>query len=230
MKREYAKMNGALMTALYKNDKVAHAVISGIVPQGVHKIESVVHMSLTLFFQINKQLQFLKDAKQLAMPFLQQVVSHVLDLAMQVKKIQFSEQEQNMALSAAQEMLLRIHGVTKANMKAVASHIPEAQLKDAADKYQAHAKASHGITGRFAQGAQGQQSPGNQAPQQGAQPANGAAPAAGGAGAQGPSGGAGGTPGGQPQAGAPVTAAPGPGQSAPPGGMLTAAASQPPGQ
>jgi hypothetical protein len=232
LKEEYDRCNAALFTALYKNDKVAQAVIGGVVPDGVHKIESVVHMALTVFFQINKQLHFMQNAKQIAMPFMQDVVSHVLDLAMQVKKIQFSEQEQNAALSAAQEMLLRIHGVTKGQMKAVAQHIPRSQLQDALTKYQAHAKASHNITGRFSQDqGGGPQSPGNQASPQGGQPANGGPPPAGGAGAQpGPQGGVGGTPGGQPQPGAPVTAAPGPGQSAAPGGMLSQAANQPPGQ
>lgn len=223
MKREYMRMRGALMMALFQNDKVANAVLSGIVPQGVHKVESVVHVSLVLFFQINKKLNFLKEAKQLAMPFMQEVVGEVVTLAEQVKQIQFSEQESNMCLSAAQEMLLRIHGVTKQNMKAVASHIPEAQLKDGQAKYQAHAKSVHGITGRFSQ-PQGQPSAGAGgsagAPQGG--PPGGAAPA------PGPTGGEGGTPGGSPQQGAPVTAAPGPGQSAPPGGMLTQAANQPP--
>jgi hypothetical protein len=240
LKEEYIKANGALLTALYQNDKVAQAVLQAIVPQGVHKLESVVHISLTLFFQIDKQLHFMQDAKQIAMPFLNQVVAHVIDLASQVKQIPFSDQETSAAVSAAQEMLLRIHGVTKGQMKAVAQHLPKSQLQDQLGKYQAHAKAVHNVTGRFNQQAGGAPPPGNQAPPQGGQPANGGPPATEGAGA--PSQGGGppqgtqqgsppqGTPGGQPQPGAPVTAAPGQGQSAPPGGMLSQAANQPPGQ
>jgi hypothetical protein len=230
LREEWLKANGALMTALYKNDKVAQAVLQGIVPQGVHKIESVVHMSLVVFFQINKQLNFMKDAKQISMAFLNSVIAHVVDLATEVKKIPFSDKEVSAAVSAAQEMLLRIHGVTKGQMKAVAQHIPKSALQAGLAKYQAHAKNVHNITGRFNQqgGAPGGAPQGGGSPPQGTQgggppqgtPQGGAAPDAGGA--------PGGAPGGQPQAGAPVTAAPGPGQSAPPGGMLSQAANQPP--
>jgi hypothetical protein len=226
LREEWLKANGALMTALYKNDKVAQAVLQGIVPQGVHKIESVVHMSLVVFFQINKQLNFMKDAKQISMAFLNSVIAHVVDLATEVKKIPFSDKEVSAAVSAAQEMLLRIHGVTKGQMKAVAQHIPKSALQEGLAKYQAHAKNVHNITGRFNQqgGAPGGVPQGGGSPPQGTPqggppqgaPQGGAAPDAGGA------------PGGQPQAGAPVTAAPGPGQSAPPGGMLSQAANQPP--
>jgi hypothetical protein len=235
LKEEYIKANAALMTALYQNDKVAQAVLQGIVPQGIHKIESVVHMSLTLFFQINKQLNFMQDAKQISMAFLNQVIAHVVDLATQVKQIPFSDKEVSAAVSAGQEMLMRIHGVTKGQMKAVAQHIPKSELQAQLSKYQQHTRDVHNVTGRFNQQAGGP--PGG--PPQGGAPggppqaggAPGAAPPQGGAPATaGPTGGAGGTPGGQPQPGAPVTAAPGQGQSAPPGGMLSQAANQPPGQ
>jgi hypothetical protein len=237
LKEEWLKANAALMTALYQNDKVAQAVLQGIVPQGIHKIESVVHMSLTLFFQINKQLNFMQDAKQISMAFLNQVIAHVVDLATQVKQIPFSDKEVSAAVSAGQEMLMRIHGATKGQMRAVAQHIPKSELRAQLAKYQQHTRDVHNVTGRFNQQAGGAQPPAAQAPPQGGQPANGGPPAAGGAGAPqtagpttGPTGGAGGTPGGQPQPGAPVTAAPGQGQSAPPGGMLSQAANQPPGQ
>lgn len=235
MKEAYQRANGALLTALYKNDKVAQAVLSGIVPQGVHKIESVVHVSMTVFMQINKQLNFIKETPQIAVPFLNDVLAHVTDLATQVKGIQFSDQESAAIMSTAHEFLFRVVGINKGQMKAATQHIPRSQLAQGLAKYQAHVKATRNVSGRFSQQQGGQggasgQPPGQNAgappaggqPQPGTQPQGGPQP--------GPQGGAGGTPGGSPQPGAPVTAAPGPGQSAPPGGMLSAAAAQPPGQ
>ena len=232
MKEAYQRANGALLTALYKNDKVAQAVLSGIVPQGVHKIESVVHVSMTVFMQINKQLNFIKETPQIAVPFLNDVLAHVTDLATQVKGIQFSDQEASAILSTAHEFLFRVVGVTKGQMKAAAQHIPRSQLAQGLAKYQAHVKATRNVSGRFNQGAGGAQgNPAAGGQPSAAQPQGGAPQGAPAAGPQpGPAGGAGGTPGGSPQPGAPVTAAPGPGQSAPPGGMLSAAAAQPPGQ
>ena len=93
LKHEYQKANAALMTALYTNDKVAQSLLGGIQPQGPHKIESVVHMSVTLYLQLNKKLGFIKAAPQIALPFMKDVVAHVTDLATQVKQIQFSPPE-----------------------------------------------------------------------------------------------------------------------------------------
>lgn len=219
LKHEYQKANAALMTALYTNDKVAQSVLGGLQPQGPHKIESVVHMAVTLFLQLNKKLGFIKAAPQIALPFMKDVVAHVSDLATQVKQIQFSPPEEQAILASAIELVMRVVGVTKSQMDAARQHIPHSQQEKGMNDYKAHLAATKGV------GVHGGQNPGDQAPPQGGQPANGGPPAAGGAGAQpGPTGGAGGTPGGQPQPGAPVTAAPGPGQSAPPGGMLTQAA------
>jgi hypothetical protein len=232
MKEAYQRANGALLTALYKNDKVAQAVLSGIVPQGIHKIESVVHVSMTVFMQINKQLNFIKEMPQIAVPFLNDVLAHVTDLATQVKGIQFSDQESAAIMSTAHEFLFRVVGINKGQMRAATQHIPRSQLAQGLAKYQAHIKATQNVSGRFSQGAGGAQgNPAAGGQPSAAQPQSGAPQGAPAAGPQpGPAAGAGGTPGGQPQPGAPVTAAPGPGQSAPPGGMLSAAAAQPPGQ
>jgi hypothetical protein len=220
LKEEYIRCNAALYTALYKNDKVANAVMKGIVPQGPHKIESVARMSLLLFTQINKQLSFVKDTPQVVLPFARDIAEHVLDLAVNVKKIQFTDQESQAAIGALLELVQRVVGVTHGNIKALKHIIPRSQLADAHNKYQQHLQYIKGARGANAN-AGAPQSPGNPggAPQQG-QPdqSQGGAPASAS------------PPGGQPQAGAPVTAAPGPGQSAPPGGMLSAAAAPGGGQ
>lgn len=216
LKEEYIRCNGALYTALYKNDKVAQAVIKGIVPQGPHKIESVARMSLLLFTQINKQLHFVKDTPQVVLPFARDIAEHVLDLATTVAKIQFSDQEAQAAIGALLELVQRVVGVTKGNIAALKHVIPRSQLQDAHSKYQQHLQyikgARHASPGPGAP--QSPANPGGQTPQgQPDQSQGQPEPAQ----AQG-----------QPQPGAPDTAAPGPGQSAPPGGMLSQAAAQPP--
>lgn len=214
LKEEYIRCNGALYTALYKNDKVAQAVIKGIVPQGPHKIESVARMSLLLFTQINKQLHFVKDTPQVVLPFARDITEHVLDLATTVAKIQFSDQEAQAAIGAMLELVQRVVGVTKGNIAALRHVIPRSQLQDAHSKYQQHLQYIKGARDA---------SPGPGAPQSTANP--------GGQTPQGQPDQSQGQPDpsqGQPQAGAPDTAAPGPGQSAPPGGMLSQAAAQPP--
>ncbi len=230
LKEEYMRCNAALYTALYKNDKLAQSVMAGIVP-GPHKIESVAHMSLILFQQINKQLKFVKETPQVVLPFARDVVEHVLDLAVNVKKLPFTDQESQAAVGTTLELVQRIVGVSKGNIQALKHIIPRSQLQDAKSKYDAHLQYVKGVQGPRSpdQGppAAAGGSPGGAAAQGGPP---GGAPPAGGAPQAGPTGGEGGTPGGQPQPGAPVTAAPGPGQSAPPGGMLTQAAQQPPGQ
>jgi hypothetical protein len=189
------------MTALYTNDKVAHNVIAGIVPSGPHKVESVARMATLLVTQINKQLHFIKDTPQIVLPFTQDVVSHVIDLAEQVKKITFTEQEAHAILGTAQEIIMHTAGVTKQQVKTLATHMPKSQIMDGLAKYKKHLQFIKGVSGP-----------------------NDPEPAGQGGGHPPPSG----PPGGQPQQGAPVTAAPGPGQSAPPGGMLSQAAQQPP--
>lgn len=219
LKEEYIRCNAALYTALYKNDKVAQAVMKGIVPQGPHKIESIARMSLLLFTQINKQLHFVKDTPQVVLPFARDIAEHVLDLATTVKKMQFSDQEAQAAIGALLELVQRVVGVTHGNIKALKHIIPRSQLADAHSKYQQHLQYIKGARGATDQNSGAPQSPGNPggAPQPGQPDQSQGAP---------PDQSA--PPGGQPQAGAPVTAAPGPGQSAPPGGMLTQAANQPP--
>ena len=218
LKEEFMRANAALYTALYQNDKVAQGVLNGVVPQGSHKIESVARMATLLVVQINKQLHFIKDAPQIVLPFTKDVVAHVLDLAQQVKKVQFTDQEQVACLGTALEIIMRTVGVSKKQMQALKQHIPMSQLKQGQAQYHQALAYTKGARQQDPEGPPGggQAAPGGQPA---AQPATGQPPAGG---QQSPPGG----PGGQPQPGAPVTAAPGPGQSAPPGGMLSAA--QPP--
>lgn len=216
LKEEYMRCNGALYTALYKNDKVAQAVIKGIVPQGPHKIESVARMCLLLFTQINKQLHFVKDTPQVVLPFARDIAEHVLDLATTVAKVQFTDQEAQAAIGALLELVQRVVGVTQGNLKALKHVIPRSQLQDAHAKYQAHLQYIKGAREASAgPGApQSTANPGGQTQQGQPDQSQGQPDPA--------------QPQGQPQPGAPDTAAPGPGQSAPPGGMLSAAAAQPP--
>lgn len=224
LKEEYMRANGALYTALYQNDKAAQGVLNGIVPSGPHKIESVARMATLLVVQINKQLHFIKDAPQIVLPFTKDVVTHVLDLAQQVKKIQFTDQEQTAALGTALEIIMRTVGVSKKQMQALKQQIPRSQLQQGQAQY--HQALAYTKGARQQDAAQG--SPPGAAPAADATGGGGAGPNAPPASAAGSPPGGGnsppGGPGGQPQPGAPVTAAPGPGQSAPPGGMLTQAA------
>lgn len=240
LKEEITRANAALYTALYTNDQVANSVMNGIIPSGPHKIESVARMAALLVVQINKQLKFIHDAPQIVLPFTQDVVAHILDLAQQVKKITFTDQEAQACLGTALELMLHATGANMKQMKALQHCLPRSQIMDGVSKYHQHLAYIKGAReqggppppdptqGGPPQGAApqpgaqpDQQNPSDQAPPGGDQPANGGSPPTGGAGAD-PN-----QP--QPQAGAPVTAAPGPGQSAPPGGMLSQAAAQPPG-
>lgn len=221
LKEEFIRCNAALYTALYKNDKVANAVIAGIVPQGPHKIESIARMSLLLFTQINKQLSFVKDTPQVVLPFARDIAEHVLDLAVTVKKVQFTDQEAQAAIGAMLELVQRVVGVTHGNIKALRHLIPRSQLQAAHGKYQQHLQYIKGARGAD-QNAGAPQSPNNPggAPQAGQPDQSEGAP---------PDQGDQPQPGGPPKSGSsPVIAAPGPGQSAPAGGMLSQAAAQPP--
>lgn len=223
LKQAYLRANTALYTALYTNDKVAQHVLAGIQSDPQFLVGSIVRMSAILFQQINAQLKFVKATPQIVLPFAKDIVAHVTDLAVQVKKIQITPQQEQAALSATLETVMHMCGVTKQQTQNLATHAGHAAVQDGLAKYHAHIAATKGATPPHAGGAQ---VPGNQAPPTGGQPANGGPPPAGGAGA--PPGGppAGGPT--APAAGSPVTAAPGPGQSAPPGGMLSQAANQPP--
>jgi hypothetical protein len=212
---EMHRLNAALYHALYQNDQVAQAVLSGIQPDGPHKIESVARVASLMVMQINKQLHFVQETPQLVLPFTRDVTMHVLDLAQQVKKIQFSPQEGDAALGAALETVMRAVGVTKKQMQQARQIIPRSQLQQHAQNYKTAAAQAKATAQANAQ--QGESPPG--AGSGGGQTAPDARQAPPAGGQQSPPGG----PGGQPQPGAPVTAAPGPGQSAPPGGMLTQA-------
>lgn len=221
VKEAYQKANAALATALYTNDQVAQHVLSGIVPDPQHLIESIVKMSCILFTQINKQLQFVKQTPQIVLPFAKDIVAHVIDLAVQVKKLPITPQQEQAALGATIETVMRIVGVTKQQMQNFQAHMGSAKVQEGKAKYQQHLEAIKGARPPVNAGGGG----GGQSPPAGGPPPNGPAPSSGAP--PGASGGA--TPGQpQPQPGAPVTAAPGPGQSAPPGGMLSQAAANPP--
>jgi hypothetical protein len=220
VKEAYQKANAALGVALYQNDNVAQHVLGGIVADPQHLVESVVKMSCTLFTQINKQLQFVKQTPQIVLPFAKDIVAHVIDLAVQVKKLPITPQQEQAALGATIETVMRIVGVTKQQMQNFQAHVGSAKIQEGKAKYQQHLEAIKGARPPLPAGG-GQSSPASgPPPQSGAQPSSGAPPAGGAPG--------GASPAGQPQPGAPVTAAPGPGQSAPPGGMLSQAAANPP--
>ena len=229
LKEAYQRANVALMTALYQSpqDKVAQSILGGIQDNPQYLIGSVVHMSAILFTQINKQLKFIKSTPQIVLPFAKDVVAHVIDLAVQVKQLQITPQQEQAALGGMLETVMRMTGVSKDQANALKNHLGQDAVDQGAAKYKAHLAAVKGANGG------GAPTPGNQAPAQGGPPANGVPPGAGGPGAA-PAGAQGAPPpnpeqgGGQPQPGSPVTAAPGPGQSAPPGGMLSQAAAQPP--
>lgn len=181
LKEEYQRANAALYTALYKNDQVAQAIIRGIQPSGPHKVESVVHSAVLLVTQINKQLHFVPDAPQIVLPFTQDVVEHVLDLAQQVKGIQFSDQESTAALGASLEAIMRVFGVSKQHAKNLKSHIPRSQIMQGVQHYQGAmqhikgVKESAGPGPVAAQQAQGGQ-PGQPQPDASQQPPQGAGP------------------------------------------------------
>lgn len=219
LKEAYQRANVALMTALYNspNDTVAHSVLSGLVQNPAHLVESIVRISALLFQQINAKLKFVKSTPQIVLPFAKDIVAHVIDLGTQTQKIQPTPQQEQAALSATIETVMRMCGVTKQQVAALKAHVGQSAVDKGLADYHAHLQATKGATPP--QGAPGQ-TPGGPAPPAGGQPANGAPPQAAGPGAQQPQG--------QPQPGAPVTAAPGPGQSAPPGGMLSQAAANPP--
>lgn len=239
LKEEIQRANAALYTALYTNDKVANSVMNGIIPSGPHKIESVARMATLLVVQINKQLKFIHDAPQIVLPFTQDVVAHVLDLAQEVKKITFTDQEAQACLGTALELIMHACGVNSKQVKALQHCLPRSQIMDGLAKYHQHLAY---IKGARDQGGPSPPDPTQGGPAAGAQPGaqpdqSGAQPAAQpDASAQSDDSQSAGTPdpnqpqtGGAPKTGSsPVTAAPGPGQSAPPGGMLSQAAAQPP--
>lgn len=139
---EYQKLNVALMKVLYSNQRLAEGVLKGVLPQGPAKIKSVAMTSCTLIGQLNKKLHFIQETPQIVLPFVKDVVSHVIDLAEQVKGIQFSDQEAVAALGTALEMTLRTYGVHSKQMKALQQHLPPEQLAHHYDQYQkAHAYA-----------------------------------------------------------------------------------------
>jgi hypothetical protein len=136
LKEEYQRINMALHKALYQlpGDKAATGVLKSLFPQGPAKIKGVVMASLALITQIHKQLKF---PPQLILPFTKDVVSHVMDLGQQVKKIQYSEQECTAILGATLESVMRVFGVSQKQVQALGQHVPKSVLATHVQKYQA---------------------------------------------------------------------------------------------
>ena len=207
LKEEYQRITMALHKALYQlpGDKAATGVLKSLFPQGPAKIKGVVMASLALITQIHKQLKF---PPQLILPFTKDVVSHVMDLGQQVKKIQYSEQECTAILGATLESVMRVFGVSQKQVQALGQHVPKSVLATHVQKYQ----AAH----KFAKSAIDQNNQGWNHPHLAGQ---------------------GGAPGGQPPGGQPPAAQGGPPPAAqggaPPaaqGGPPPAAAAPPPAQ
>jgi hypothetical protein len=203
LKEEFMRATGALYTVLYKDPKAAQHVLEGVIPQGPHKVESVVRMAVQITYQINAKIQFLKVAPQILLPFAKDVAEEIMHMVSEVKGIQFTPQEHTAIAGSVAEICLRTTGVKKSHMQALLHVIPRSQIMQG--------KADYEKARDFSKGAGGPSHPDHPANAQA-----GGAPPAGGPPQGGPP--QGGTP---PGPGAPVTAAPGPGQSAPPGGMLS---------
>ena len=149
LKEAYQRANVALMTALYQSpqDKVAQSILGGIQDNPQHLIGSVVHMSAILFTQINKQLKFIKSTPQIVLPFAKDVVAHVIDLAVQVKQLQITPQQEQAALGGMLETVMRMTGVSKDQANALKNHLGQDALDQGAAKYKAHLAAVKGANG-----------------------------------------------------------------------------------
>jgi hypothetical protein len=177
---EYERANAALMKALYSmpGDGASKAVLSALDPQGPGKIRGPVHISLLLLTQLHKQLGDFPP--QLVLPFLKDVVAHVMDLGEQVKQIQYSDQEGVAILGSAYEGALRIFGVSKGNVKNLVHHIGQKTMAAHAAKHkEALAFAKPGIDAARSQNGQAAGPTQTAGPQSGAQPGAEATPTAG---------------------------------------------------
>lgn len=169
LQEEYQRANAALYTALYTNDNVAQAILKHVQTDPQFAVKSIASAAMLLFTQIDKQLRITQSAPQIVLPFVKDIVAHVLDLAQQVKGVQWTEQQANSALGTALEMVLRIRGVSKKNVQSIQQHIPRSQLQQQLQNYRQALANSKGAAnpqpqpGAPAQGqptAQGGQPPG----------------------------------------------------------------------
>ena len=145
LKDEYDHANQMLMQLLYgtPGNKLAAAIVQGLMPQGPAKIKNAAVVSLHVLTQIHKKLNL---PPQIILIFTKDVVSHVLDLGEQVKKIQYSDQEMTAILGTAYEGAMRIFGVNKGQVKQAARHLGRNVLQHHQQAYQkAHAFAKSAI-------------------------------------------------------------------------------------
>lgn len=127
---EYNKANQMLYQTLYQNTGAGNAVVKGVVP--THKIDSAVKIAVLLVDQIDKKLNL---DQAIILPFTKDVVAHVMDVAEQVKGIQYSDDEANAVLGSAVQAVLHIFGVTKAQAKAFTAHMTPEDHKQVSNDY-----------------------------------------------------------------------------------------------
>jgi len=156
----------AVGNALFKNEKVATAVIQSVVP-GPDLPSTAAHMTLVIVSSVNKQIGMSKNSPQIVMPIAQWTLNHVLDMVEQVRKVQIPDQQAVGALGLTQEGIMRMYGVSKQQTAFLGKHLPAS----AVTKYQKHYKDAHAYATKGAQsggppaeGPSGATSPGGSAP------------------------------------------------------------------
>lgn len=158
LKEEYDQANQLLEQYLYKagDDKLASGLVSGLSPDGPGKIKNAATLSLTVLTQVHQKLNL---PPQIVLPFVKDVVAHIVDLGEQVKQIQYSDQECTAILGAAYEGAMRIFGVNKGQVKNLQHHIGRKTIMDQHQKYlAAHASAKPAVDAlNTTQGPPGQQ-------------------------------------------------------------------------
>jgi hypothetical protein len=186
LKEAFNEVMQAIGKILYQNDKAAAEIVKTVaVPSPQRQAQNAAHMAVLLVTEVNKQLKFGQHAPQVVMPVTQGALSMVLDLAQQVGKMQISDQVAVTALGAAQEMILRVFGVTRKQAQNAKGLLPKSVLqKHGIDAY--HASLAHtagvrpkltpggpagGMPAQGAQAAQPQPQPSGGMPAQGAQAA-----------------------------------------------------------
>ena len=138
MQDELKQADALLNQALYgqSDDATATAVLRGMLPDPQHKLRSAIHTSLMLVTELHKKLPTMPPG--LVMPFARDVTAHVLDLAQQVKGIQYSHQDCTAILGAVYEGIMRIWGVNKGQAKRVVAAFGKTALTK---QYAAHKKS-----------------------------------------------------------------------------------------
>lgn len=162
---EYNRANQALYQTLYQNQGAGNAVVKGIQP--ARKIDSTVRICTLLVDQLDKKLNL---DQAIILPFTKDVCAHVMDIAEQVKQIQFSDDEANAVLGSTLQAVMHIFGVTKQQGHAFMQHLSPADQQQALSEY-------HGALSKAKAAVQAQQQPAQPqgqpdgAPQQSAPPA-----------------------------------------------------------